>query len=137
MLAVHWRLSAFIVEARPGIARIISATLAANIHHAVLSVLLAECGRHTARDIKIWSFRAGFMQATLTENVYHAVLSMLLAESGRPTALDIKFWSRRAGPMQATLATNVYHTDIGMLLAVHWCPSTYKIEARALVARIM
>ena len=66
------------------------ATFVSNIYHAVLSMLLAECRRRPALDVKGRRLRACVMRATLADDVHHVVVSVLFAVQGRPTALDVK-----------------------------------------------
>ena len=70
--------------------RVMQATPAANVNHAVYRMLLTERRRLTDFVIKARPSRAGVMQATLVADVNHAVLRMLLAVRFRPAARHIK-----------------------------------------------
>ena len=80
MPAEGGRLAAQAIKVRFTRACFLQAILATDVHHAVLSVLLAEHRHLAALDIKPWLFRAGIMRAMLVDDVHHTFLSMFLTE---------------------------------------------------------
>ena len=76
--AVRRRLAALDIDAGLLLAGVMCATLALDVYHAFLSMLLAVHRRLASLHI------------TLALDVYHAFLSMLLAEHRRLASLDIE-----------------------------------------------
>ena len=75
------------------------AALAADVNHAVLSVMPAVLPHLRAFEIKYRYNVARGMQATLADDVHHAALSMLLAVHRPLAALDIVGRRLGAGAM--------------------------------------
>ena len=74
-------------------------TFAMDVHHAILSMLLAVHPSLAALGIKYRLLRAAIMCATFVTDVDHTVLSMLPAVRRRPAAVEIEGRVLRAGVM--------------------------------------
>ena len=99
MLLAVCRLLALNIEARKLSARVMGATLAHNVHHAIQSMLAAVRQGLAAFDVVGRSRHTGVMGAAPVADVYHSVLGMFPAVFPPLAALDIEFWRPRARVM--------------------------------------
>ena len=112
-------------------------TFAADIYHALLSMLLAERRPLAVLGAEANRRNAGTIGATTAvEDVYHAALSMLLAKCRHLAALDVEAGHRRAGIMQASTYADVHHIAPSMLLAERRLLAALEIGGRFLQARV-
>lgn len=118
LLAVHGSLGTLHIEARLPSAGAEQATLVADVHHSVFSMLFAVYRFLASLHINVGMYRAGVVRTTIASDTNHTVFSMPLAEQWRLHTLHIKARLPRAGDMCTVLYANVNHAVLGMGFAV-------------------
>ena len=88
LLAVRWRCVTLKVEDRSHFAAVMCTTLAFDVYHVVLSMLLAV-RRRSALEIEGRPLEARFVQTPLASDVHHAIVSMLHAVHRRLASLEV------------------------------------------------
>lgn len=138
LFTIQTHLASRDVEAWSLRAGVVRAFLAHDVHHTILSMLLAIHGRLDANKIEVREFIAGFTQATLLADIDHVALGMLLAVHPRLASCDIEVWMLQAGGMRTALVVHVHHAVHGMLLAINWRPTaSFDLEGRSVITLLV
>lgn len=90
LLAVRRRIAKVYIVARLFCARVMHATLVADVDHSILCMALAVYWWVLALHIEVRPGHAGFIRTTLVTDVHHAALGMPFAVRPRADPLDVK-----------------------------------------------
>ena len=121
---------AWYVSGWPRCAGVFCGTPGADVHHAVVSMLLAVCKCLHALDVQGWPLTGGGTRTKLAADVDRAFRSMLLAVCGCHAALAVRGWPPHAEGLQAMLDADVDHANLRTLLAINRLLDALHIESR-------
>ena len=108
----------------------VQATRVDHVHHAILSMLLAERRGFATLNIEDWLRSAGAMQATPSTDINHTVVSMLPAILPRLASLLVEVRFSCAVGIRAAHTAYVHHAFCSVLFAVRRHRAALKIQER-------